>query len=278
MKVGLIAGGGNLPYYVCSGALEAGYDVFVAAIDGYALPSDFDQSSDSFRLGEFGRLTKRFREENCTHVCLAGQIDRPDFKALKPDFKTLTKLPGAMKAARRGDDSLLSYVVETFEAEGFDIISPQDLCQGLLLEEGHLGDIKLSAEHRDDTERALKTALEMGRLDIGQGAVVAQGLVLAVEAQEGTDAMLSRVAGLPMNIRGSEEARAGVLAKMVKPGQEERVDLPTIGPRTVELAQVAGLAGIAAVAGRCFVIDKNKVQELADQYGLFVIGLPPSGE
>lgn len=276
MKIGLIAGEGDLPRHVISGAQILGHDVFVAAIKGYSDPTDFDVSSTAFGLGEFGKIITAFREFGATHVCFAGYIKRPNFLKLRTDMKGLRRLPGAIKAAQKGDAALLDYVISVFEAEGFKIIAPQTLCESLLLPEGHLGTRHLKAAHKADMLKACETASAIGALDIGQGAVVCRGLVLAVEAQEGTDAMLTRVAALPANIRGSAKLRAGILAKMVKPGQEDRVDLPTIGVETIRLAAVAGLAGIVAEAGRAFVIDKPAVIALADAEGLFIAGLPAS--
>lgn len=277
MKIGLIAGAGDLPHSVIEGSLQEGHEIFVAALEGFSNPNRFSANAKAFGLAEFGRITKAFKKEKCSHVCLAGNVERPDFKSLKPDFKTLKHLPGAVMAAKDGDDSLMRYILETFEKDGFEIISPQDLCKFLLLPAGNLGKNQLKKQHRDDAEKACKIASAIGGLDIGQGAVVCRGLVLAVEAQEGTDAMLARVASLPSNLKGKPEAREGILAKMVKPGQETRVDLPTIGPRTVELAAEAGLAGIVAEGERAFVMQRDKVIKLADEKGLFIAGLPPSG-
>ena len=273
MKVGLLAGSGNLPHAVIQALKESGHEVFIASLDSN---NALGAEASSYSLGEFGKITKAFKTNNVTHVCFAGNVARPDFKKLRPDFKTLTKLPGAIKAAKNGDDALLTYVVKTFESDGFEIIAPQELCKGLLMPVGNLGALSLTKAHRDDAQKAMEIALEIGKLDIGQGAVVCRGLVLAVEAQEGTDAMLTRVAGLPIDIRGSVKSRAGILAKMVKPGQEKRVDLPTIGPRTIELAADAGLAGILVEAESAFVIDREAVIAAADALGLFVVGLPPA--
>jgi len=170
----------------------------------------------------------------------------------------------------------MRYLLELFEKEGFDVIAPQDVCKSLLLPEGILGSVHLTEVHKEDAKVACEIASKVGAMDIGQGAIVCQGVVLAVEAQEGTDAMLKRVADLPVEIRGSEAERKGVLAKMVKPTQEMRVDLPTIGPATIENAAAAGLAGIVAEGGRAFIIDKEAVITLADAAGLFIAGLPPS--
>jgi DUF1009 family protein len=274
-KVGLIAGGGQLPHTVIAGATEQGIPVFLAALTGFASPDDFDTPGKSFGIAEFGGLIKAFKAEKCSHVCFAGTVTRPEFKSLKPDMGTLKRMPGALNAAAKGDDALLSYIVKNIEDEGFEVIAPQDLCASALIEAGPLGSIKPNEKHKTDIDKALMIAGVIGEQDIGQGAVVCNGLVLAVEAQEGTDEMLRRVADLQPELRGTRDARAGVLAKRLKPGQESRVDLPTIGVNTVELAAAAGLAGIVLKAGRAFVMDKQAVRDLADQYGLFIIGQKP---
>lgn len=273
-KVGMIAGSGDLPLAVIEGARLAGHDIFVARINGYEVALPDEIKTEEFGLAKFGAMSKAFRREGVSHICFAGDIKRPDFKTLKPDFKGWRKLPGALSAARQGDDALLSYMVEIFESEGFAVIAPQSLCAHILMPEGHLGAVKMSADMRADAEKACRIAKDIGALDIGQGAVVCGGLVLAVEAQEGTDAMLKRIAELPADIRGTVNARRGVLAKMVKPGQETRVDLPTIGPKTIELASAAGLAGIVTEGGRSFVLGRETVISLADSDGLFIAGLP----
>ena len=275
MKLGLIAGGGQLPIHVVQAASEEGIDVSVIGLEGYASSADY-KDIHFFRIAEFGRIVKFLKKSKCTHVCFAGLVTRPDFKTLKPDLKAMLHMPGAIKAAQQGDDALMRYLLELFEKEGFEIISPQSLCQSLVVPEGVLGAVKISGSHAQDARKACEIASKIGALDIGQGAVVNRGVVLAVEAQEGTDAMLERLLSLPAELRGTAEARSGVLAKMVKPGQEMRVDLPTIGPMTVENAAKAGLAGIVVEGGRAFVIDRAKVIQLADAAGIFVAGLPQS--
>jgi DUF1009 family protein len=143
----------------------------------------------------------------------------------------------------------------------------------LTLPEGRFGGLDPGPDDLVDVDRALEAARAIGRLDIGQGAVSCKGLILALEAQEGTDAMLSRVADLPATIRGVPQSRRGVLAKAAKPGQETRVDLPTIGPRTVTAAAAAGLTGIVGEAGRLIVVDRETTRARADELGLFVLGV-----
>lgn len=275
MHIGLIAGGGDLPKHVVQAAQQDGHEVSVVALKGFAETSSFE-GAKALGVAEFGKMIKALKKANATHVCFAGIVKRPDFKKLKPDLKAMFHMGGAMKAAKQGDDALMRYLLELFEKEGFKVIAPQDVCKSLLMPEGILGASPLTDSHKEDAKMACEIASKIGALDIGQGAVVCQGVVLAVEAQEGTDSMLKRVAGLPAEIRGSASERKGVLAKMVKPTQEIRVDLPTIGPATIENAAAAGLAGIVAEGGRAFVIDRDEVIALADAAGIFIAGLPPA--
>lgn len=276
MRIGLIAGDGRLPDYVHEAALENETLGLVIALDPFVQEGRFPDA-DRLRLGQFGKMVRRLKKANCTHVCFAGIVKRPDFKRLKPDLKAMRHLPGTIRAAGQGDDALMRHVLGLFEQEGFQIISPQDVCADLMLTEGVIGSVLLTDDHRDDALEACKIAAAMGALDVGQGAVVARGVTLAVEAQEGTDAMLTRLLNLPPELRGTPERRVGVLAKLVKPKQDIRVDLPTLGPETVRHAAEAGLAGIVAEAGGAFVIDREETVRLADEAGLFIAGLPKAG-
>jgi DUF1009 family protein len=164
-----------------------------------------------------------------------------------------------------------------FEKEGFAVEGANEVMDDLSLGSGPLGRVAPSDEEMADVHRALDVARAIGRLDVGQGAVVCRGLVLAVEAQEGTDAMLARVADLPVALRGQPGASAGVLAKAPKPIQETRIDLPTIGPTTIHAVARAGLAGIVGEAGGLLVLDREAVIELADELGVFILGVEPAG-
>lgn len=277
-KVGLIAGGGKLPHAVRSGAVQSGYDIFTLALTGFSKADDFDGDAAQFRIGDFGKIVKRLKSEKVDAICFAGIVTRPDFSALRPDMGGLKYLPGIIKAARGGDDALLAHVSDIFEKEGMIVIGPQEICASLLAPLGVIGAISPKDAYQEDIDKARSIAKAIGALDIGQGAVVSGGLVLAVEAQEGTQAMLERVAGLPVELRGDSAARAGVLAKMVKPGQESRLDLPTIGVDTINAAARAGLAGIAVEQGRAFILDRDQMIAAADKAGLFVIGLVPQDD
>ncbi len=274
MKVGLIAGSGDLPLAVLEGCAASDTELHVIALRGTPTHLPAGMIAKTLDPAKLGKITRNFKRAGCTHICMAGNVSRPDFSALKPDLKGLRHLPSVLRAAKRGDDALLSTIVASFENDGFQIIAPQDLCAHIVMPDGFLGQMQMSVEHKDDSEKACRIARQIGALDIGQAAVVCDGLVLAVEAQEGTDAMLRRVAALPETLRGTAAARKGVLAKMIKPGQETRVDLPSIGITTIELADAAGLAGIVTEGGGSFVFSRDEVARQADALGMFVAGLP----
>jgi DUF1009 family protein len=275
IKLGLIAGGGALPVSLAAHCQVVGRPLFVLRLKGFAGLDLQDCDGADVGVAELGKAIDALRRAGCGAVCLAGIVDRPDLASLKPDLRGLKALPGAIAAARKGDDGLLSFLIAEFEKEGFAVEGAHEVMRGLTLGEGPLGRHRPASGHLADIDRALEAARAIGRLDIGQAAVVCDGLVLALEAQEGTDAMLQRVAGLPPAIRGAPQRPRGILAKAAKPGQELRVDLPTLGPETVRRAIEAGLAGIAGEAGRILVLDREETLRLADESGLFVLGVPP---
>jgi len=271
-KLGLIAGGGALPVSVAARCEAEGRPVFVVRLAGFADVHLARYPGLDAGMAEFGRILSALKKEGCTAVCFAGTVSRPDFRTLKPDMKGAALMPGIIAAATRGDDALLRKILSVFEGEGYAIEGADDILGGETLPAGALGAVRPTDEQLSDLRKALHVAEKAGELDIGQGAVVCPGLVLAVEAQEGTDAMLSRVAGLPADLRGSVRERKGALGKAPKPIQDMRVDMPVIGARTVEMAAAAGLAGVGGVAGRLILIDRAGLMEAADRLGLFVWG------
>jgi DUF1009 family protein len=194
-----------------------------------------------------------------------------------PDLRGLIALPGVIMAARQGDDALLRFMMRIFEKEGFEAEGAHHVMGDLTLPAGPIGRHRPGRDDEADITRGMQVARAIGALDVGQGAVVCHGLVLAVEAQEGTDAMLRRVLELPEAVRGTAERPCGVLAKAPKPIQETRVDLPTIGVQTLRRAASAGLAGIAGEAGKVLVLDRDEFVALADELGLFVVGVSSEG-
>jgi UDP-2,3-diacylglucosamine hydrolase len=185
-------------------------------------------------------------------------------------------LPRVLAAARQGDDALLRSFVQIFEAEGFRVVSVAEAAPGLVAQEGISGRASRSPDNWEDFTAAARVVRALGQFDVGQAAVVCDGLVLAVEAAEGTDAMISRVLTLPEHIRGIPGKRRGVLVKARKPTQDGRTDLPVIGVQTIENAAAAGLAGVAVEAGSALIVNRPAVVQAADRLGVFVASFPPA--
>lgn len=261
-----------LPHRLAAVCRAEGRPYFVLRLRGFAEGDWTDHPSHEVGLGELGRALALLKEQACEAVCLIGRVSRPDFKTLKPDWRGLTVLPRAVAAASRGDDALLRFLIGEFEREGFSV-EGADVVGADVLGEGPLGALRSGPQHVLDIDHAVTAAKALGALDIGQAVAVARGVVLAVEAQEGTDALLRRVRDLPAELLGCEGARVGVLVKWPKAAQDVRVDLPTLGAATVIAAADAGLAGIIAAAGAALVVDRSAVAEAADRLGLFVEGL-----
>ena len=273
-KLGLIAGGGELPLAIARRCEAEGRPLYIVRLDGFADSHLERWPGATFGMAEIGGILKALKQQGCVAVCLAGTVSRPDFRRLKPDLKGASVLPGIIAAATKGDDALLRKILSVFEAEGYGVEGADDILGGETLPDGALGGVMPTPEQLLDLKKALHVAEKAGELDIGQGAVVCDGLVLAVEAQEGTDAMLARVAGLPADLRGSATDRRGALGKAPKPIQDLRVDMPVIGARTVEMAAAAGLAGIGGIAARLILIDRQSIIDAADRLGLFIWGEP----
>jgi DUF1009 family protein len=273
--LGIVAGGGELPLAIAESARQSGREVFVLALLGSADEWVKSYPHEWASLGEVNKAIKALRAHDCGEVLLAGKLARPNFSNLKLDAKGVLAAPRVIAAARKGDDALLRAVVDIFEREGFRVVGTAEAAPGLLVRLGQMGRIVPSRESEQDIATAFKIVRAMGALDIGQAAVVCDGLALAVEAAEGTDAMVARVANLPEHLRGTPAKRRGVLAKAPKPIQDRKTDLPVIGVQTVRGAAAVGLAGIAVEAGGALVLGKSAVIAEADRLGLFLVGVAP---
>lgn len=276
-RLAILAGRGRFPLIVARAAREQACDPFILAIEGEA-----DQDWKGFDhaqvpIGNLAEVSALLRRERIGAVVMAGGIARrPRLADIRPSWASLRAAPSALKALLSGgDDSVLRAAIRVIENHGVRVLGAQEIAPGLLGAPGPLGRHAPQASDRSDMTAAIDAALALGRLDIGQGAVSAGGRVVALEGLEGTDAMLARVAELRANGRLRTGAR-GVLAKMCKPTQDERADLPSIGPETVINAHAAGLAGIALEAGRSLVLDREELIAKADRLGLFVTGIIPS--
>lgn len=274
-KVGIVAGGGDLPLKLAESCRSSGIAFHIIGLDGWAGPEIEAYDHDRTGVGQVGRALKLLKDAECDSVVIAGYVKRPDFSKLKLDMTGAKLLPKIIAAARKGDDALLGVLIKTFEAHGFKVIGSETIFAGLLASEGCYGAVTPNDMAKTDIVCAGELIAALSPFDAGQGAIVCEGLVLAIEAAEGTDEMLLRCAGLPEEIRGTKMDRKGVLVKTPKVGQERRVDLPTIGLRTIELASAAGLAGIAVAAGGALFLDRDEAVALADAEGLFVMGFEP---
>lgn len=272
-KLGIIAGGGALPMRIVAEMATRGEPVHIIRLAGFADPALDAHPGETCGIAEAGRILRSLKDAGCTRAVLVGAVSRPDFSALKPDWRGAALLPKLLVAAARGDGALLSVLVETLESEGFEVIGAEAVMRSLAAGRGRLGRVAPSPAHLADIRKAARLIDALGPFDVGQGAVVASGFVLAVEAAEGTDAMLERCALLPEAARGG--GVNGVLVKRPKPGQERRVDLPTIGPGTILGAHRAGLAGVAVEAGAALIVSLADTLAEADRLGLFVYGFSP---
>lgn len=266
-KLAILAGGGTLPARIADAVRGQGREVFIVAFDGHTDPQTVAGLPHLWsRFGAAGTILRRLHAEGVSEVVLAGPVKRPSFTELMPDWRTARFLARVGTRAL-GDDGLLRAVVREVEEDGFRVVGLHDLLKDLLTVSGPVGRLTPDADAERDIARAVEVARAMGALDVGQGAVVQQGIVLAVEAVEGTDAMLERCAGL------ARPGLGGVLVKVKKPKQDRRIDLPTMGVTTVEKAAAAGLRGIAVEAGGSLLVDRVAVAEAADRLGLFVVGI-----
>ncbi|MBT5414698.1 MAG: UDP-2,3-diacylglucosamine diphosphatase LpxI [Rhodospirillaceae bacterium] len=270
-KLGIVAGGGDLPVKLVAACRAAGREVFVLALEGQADPAAAEGVPHVWiRMGAAGKALKTLREAGVQDLVMAGRVRRPSLSELRPDWRA-TKLFAKLGASALGDDGLLSAVVrELEEVEGFRVTAPDELLGDLVAPTGPLGRHEPDDSARGDIARGFAVARALGALDVGQAVVVQGGLVLGVEAIEGTDALIARCATL------RREGPGGVLVKTCKPGQERRVDLPTVGIETLRGAARAGLRGVAVEAGRSLILDRDAMIRMADESGLFLIGVDPA--
>lgn len=268
-KLGIIAGAGALPVRIAASCRRRGEVCHVVALAGMADGDFGDTPVTECAIGEAGKMLRILRDADCDAVVLAGIVKRPDFASLRVDWRGAVLVPKLVAAGRKGDGALLTVLVDNFESEGFTVVGADEVSGDLVASAGALGDIAPDEKQRRDIEKAEAIVRAIGPFDVGQGAVVAEGVVIAIEAAEGTDRMLERCVALG--------AAGGVLVKRPKPGQERRVDLPTIGTQTVQRAHAAGLSGVAVEAGGALIIDADETRAEANRLGLFVYAFEPTG-
>ncbi|EME70818.1 hypothetical protein H261_06289 [Paramagnetospirillum caucaseum] len=267
-KLGIIAGGGDLPGLVAAACRAQGRPFHILALSGHADPRVIGDEApqDWVRLGEAGTGFERLRRAGVAEVVMIGPVRRPSILELAPDFRT-ARFFARVGLKALGDDGLLRAVAAELEGEGFKVVGVDEVLSGCLAIPGPYGNLSPDEQAGADIARGVQVARGLGALDVGQAVVVQQGIVLGIEAVEGTDNLLRRCAPL------AREGLGGVLVKMRKPGQDRRIDLPTIGLATLREASAAGLRGIAVEAGGALVLDRDSMAAEADRLGLFVVGV-----
>lgn len=271
--LGIVAGGGAFPAAVAEAVIAQGREVVLFLIRGFADPALECYEHRWFRLGSLGQVTQWARARGVRDVVMVGALTRPRLSDLGLDWTMVRLLPRIARLFRGGDNHLLSGVLGLVAEQGFHLVGAHEVAPRLLLPQGVLGAFAPSERDEADIARGLALIRTLGPFDVGQGVIVVNGLVAAVEAAEGTDQMLARYGEMRRSGRLRFPVRHGVLVKAPKPGQDRRVDLPSLGPATVERAAEAGLAGIAFEAGGAIVPDAEALVAAADAAGLFVAGI-----
>jgi len=271
--LGIICGSGSIPLAVAAAVERRGRRVMLFALRGLvdaravaAFPHCW------IAIGQFGRFRRLARAEGCRDLVLVGGLVRPAIRQVRLDWATLVEMPRIIRAFRGGDDHLLTGIGRILEGDGFRLLGAHEVAPDITAPSGALGRHRPDAGAAADIARGFEMLAAMSPFDVGQAVVIGKGHVLAVEAAEGTDAMLQRVAALREAGRIRLPRGVGVLVKAPKQRQDRRFDLPSIGPDTVLHAAQAGLAGIAIVAGGTILAEPQRLVEAADANGLFVLG------
>jgi DUF1009 family protein len=268
----LVCGAGKLPLEAAREARAAGREPFLVGLVGSA-----EREIEAFphlwvRLGEVGKLFSALKTRGVADVGFLGAVTRPDLGDLLPDWGAIVRAGEIAKLFRGGDDALLRGVARLFESEGFRVVGPREFAPGLLAPPGEIVASVPDDEARADIAFGAKLLEAMSPFDIGQGAVISAERALAIEAAEGTDRMLTRVAELRATGRLKLKGRAGVFVKAAKRGQDVRLDLPAVGPQTIAAAKRAQLIGLAVAAGEVLIADRAAFTREAAAAGLFVYG------
>lgn len=265
--LGIVAGSGYLPRQTIESVVKNGRSVFVVAVEGETnLETVKDVPHIWINLGAVGAAVDGLRKAGVQELVLAGKINRPSVSSLRPDAmgaKLMTKLGFSLFG---GDVGIFKTILAFLEEQGFKVVGIDEVMQDCIAPEGRLGSNIPDKQAQKDIELGVRVVRAVGMFDVGQAVIVKNGLVLGIEAAEGTDALIERCATL------KGEGKGGVLVKARKPIQEDRVDLPTIGEQTIDLIHSAGFSGIAIEARHSLIVNRREVIRMADALGLFVIG------
>lgn len=272
--VGLVAGGGRLPFAVGESLRARGITPVFFALKGFCDPVEVAHHRHHWiALGQIGRLMSLLRREGIRDLMFIGTLTRPALSEIRLDWGTMKVIRHVLASFRGGDDHLLSGISSIFERDGFRLLGLREMAPDLLMPEGQLSRVSPDRAAEADIAIGREVLHDLSRFDIGQACVVIDGHVVAVEGIEGTDAMLARVASLREQKRIRAAAGRGVLVKMPKRNQDLRLDLPAFGPVTVENAAKAQLAGVAIAAGHAILAEPQRMVEVADAANMFVAGV-----
>ena len=268
-SLGIVAGSGELPRVLIQACQEMGRPYYVLALEDTVEEATAELAGDHYSVIRFGAIGKAFdilRKNNVSELVMAGRVTRPRIASIRPDLKGAKLLARIGAQLMTGDNELLSSIITFLEEEGFRITGAEDVVRDLLTPEGMIGSIYPDKRAQADIESGARIARAIGALDIGQSVIIQNGMILGIEAIEGTDGLIQRCTELKVEDKG------GVLVKVKKPQQEKRVDLPTIGVETVERLAQYGFAGVAVEAGASLILNRREVARRADALGVFVIG------
>lgn len=272
-KLGIIAGGGPLPKYLAEHCQYNGREYFVIALVGnaderflHAVPVKW------FRLGAAGKIIKSLKDHNVEEIVMVGAVQRSSVMTLFPDWRALQFIIRNRNSWVGGDNSLLTAIAEEFERDGFKVIGIDELLSDLLAPVGPFGMIKPTDQDLKIIQYGIQQAQIIGQQDTGQAIVIQNNKIIGTESKSGTDDLIKRCRNTV-----SDHGKP-ILIKIKKPGQDRRIDLPTIGARTVQLAAECGFSGIVVETGQTLVVDRANVTKIADQCGLFVIGTKLNNE
>jgi DUF1009 family protein len=265
-----------MPIHVAEAAVAQGRPVHIVALKGSTSEAVKAFPHTWVNIGQVGRILRAFKQNGCKELVIIGSVRRPNFGELRVDWGTVVNLSGLLKLRTAGgDSSLLGRIVTFFESKGIHVSGAHELAPDLLAARGPLGRLKPNQQSQADIKIGRKAVATLGPLDVGQAVVVARGHIIAVEAAEGTDAVIERCRDLKKWSLGRHSPRVGVLVKCAKPGQDRRVDLPSIGPETVRQVAEARLTGIAIAAGDVLIAERDEAIRLADRLGIFIVAVAP---
>src|ERR1700686_2491473 len=273
-KIGLIAGNGKFPFLVLEAARAQGFDVIVAAIKEETLPEIEAEDAVSVHwlsLGELLKLIETFQRGGVRRAVMAGQVKHKQiFSSIRPDWRLAKVL---LSLATRNTDSLLGAIAKVLADEGITLEKSTWLLEPLLVKPGILTDRVPTEQERKNIEYGRQVATQLAQHDIGQTVVIAETACVAVEAMEGTDATIERAGRIMGSLHGdaSTLSRALTVVKIAKPNQDMRFDVPVIGVKTIEVMQAAGATCLALDAGKCLLLDGEKILDVANAAGIAVV-------